>query len=88
MVKFSSNIGITKINERMDGNRFYDMIRAFGFGSRTGIELRGEVRARCPPAAASTAASAAPPSPSARGISVTPSGWPPGWRPWSTAERS
>jgi cell division protein FtsI (penicillin-binding protein 3) len=27
----------------MDGNRFYDMIRAFGFGSRTGIELRGEV---------------------------------------------
>ena len=37
VVKFSSNIGITKINERMDGNRFYDMIRAFGFGSRTGI---------------------------------------------------
>jgi cell division protein FtsI (penicillin-binding protein 3) len=43
VVKFSSNIGITKINDRMDGNRFYDMIRAFGFGSRTGIELRGEV---------------------------------------------
>jgi cell division protein FtsI (penicillin-binding protein 3) len=43
VVKFSSNIGITKVNERMDGNRFYDMIRAFGFGSRTGIELRGEV---------------------------------------------
>ncbi|MFA6147507.1 MAG: penicillin-binding protein [bacterium] len=43
VVKFSSNIGITKINERMDGNRFYDMIRAFGFGSRTGIELQGEV---------------------------------------------
>ncbi|MDP2657529.1 MAG: penicillin-binding protein, partial [Candidatus Deferrimicrobium sp.] len=43
VVKVSSNIGITKINERMDGDRFYDMIRAFGFGSRTGIELRGEV---------------------------------------------
>ena len=43
VVKFSSNIGITKINERMDGDRFYDMIRAFGFGTRTGIELRGEV---------------------------------------------
>ena len=43
VVKFSSNIGITKINDRMDGNRFYDMIRAFGFGSRTGIELQGEV---------------------------------------------
>jgi cell division protein FtsI (penicillin-binding protein 3) len=43
VVKFSSNIGIAKISERMDGNRFYDMIRAFGFGSRTGIELQGEV---------------------------------------------
>jgi cell division protein FtsI (penicillin-binding protein 3) len=43
VVKLSSNIGMVKINERMDGNRFYDMIRAFGFGSRTGIELRGEV---------------------------------------------
>jgi len=43
VVKFSSNIGITKINDRMDGDRFYDMIRAFGFGARTGIELKGEV---------------------------------------------
>ncbi|TSA00880.1 MAG: penicillin-binding protein [Deltaproteobacteria bacterium] len=43
VVKFSSNIGITKINERMDGGRFQEMIRAFGFGSRTGIELLGEV---------------------------------------------
>jgi cell division protein FtsI (penicillin-binding protein 3) len=48
VVKFSSNIGITKINERMDGNRFYDMIRAFGFGSRTGIELQGEVPGLAP----------------------------------------
>src|SRR5512139_2541227 len=48
IVKFSSNIGITKINERMDGNRFYDMIRAFGFGSRTGIELKGEVPGLAP----------------------------------------
>jgi cell division protein FtsI (penicillin-binding protein 3) len=48
VVKFSSNIGITKINDRMDGNRFYDMIRAFGFGSRTGIELRGEVPGLAP----------------------------------------
>jgi cell division protein FtsI (penicillin-binding protein 3) len=48
VVKFSSNIGITKINDRMDGNRFYDMIRAFGFGSRTGIELQGEVPGLAP----------------------------------------
>jgi len=43
ILKYSSNIGAVKINERMAGGRFYDMIRAFGFGSRTGIELRGEV---------------------------------------------
>jgi cell division protein FtsI (penicillin-binding protein 3) len=48
VVKFSSNIGITKINDRMDGERFYDMIRAFGFGSRTGIELQGEVSGIAP----------------------------------------
>jgi len=48
VVKFSSNIGITKINDRMDGNKFYDMIRAFGFGTRTGIELRGEVPGLAP----------------------------------------
>lgn len=43
IVKFSSNIGIAKVSERMDPNRFYDMIRAFGFGTRTGIELSGEI---------------------------------------------
>jgi cell division protein FtsI (penicillin-binding protein 3) len=48
VLKFSSNIGITKINDRMDGNRFYDMIRAFGFGSTTGIELKGEVAGLAP----------------------------------------
>ena len=48
VVKFSSNIGITKINDRMSGDRFYEMIRAFGFGSRTGIELQGEVTGLAP----------------------------------------
>jgi len=48
VVKYSSNIGITKINDRMDGGRFHDMIRAFGFGARTGIELRGEVPGLAP----------------------------------------
>jgi cell division protein FtsI (penicillin-binding protein 3) len=43
ILKYSSNIGIMKINDRMNGDRFHDMIRAFGFGSRTGIELKGEV---------------------------------------------
>ncbi len=48
VVKYSSNIGITKIGERMDGNRFFDMIRSFGFGARTGIELQGEVPGLAP----------------------------------------
>lgn len=43
VIKFSSNIGATKISDRMDGARFCDMVRAFGFGTRTGIELTGEV---------------------------------------------
>jgi cell division protein FtsI (penicillin-binding protein 3) len=43
VLKYSSNIGITKINDRMDAGRFHEMIRAFGFGTRTGIELQGEV---------------------------------------------
>ncbi len=43
VIKFSSNIGATKISDRMDGGRFLDMIRAFGFGTRTGVELSGEI---------------------------------------------
>ncbi|MGE5663335.1 MAG: penicillin-binding protein [Deltaproteobacteria bacterium] len=43
VIKFSSNIGATKISDKMDGGRFADMIRSFGFGTRTGIELTGEM---------------------------------------------
>ncbi|MCL5884389.1 MAG: transpeptidase family protein [Deltaproteobacteria bacterium] len=43
VLKFSSNIGITKVSERMEPARYYDMIRAFGFGARTGLELSGEI---------------------------------------------
>jgi len=48
VLKYSSNIGITKINDRMDPGRFHEMIRAFGFGTRTGIELQGEVPGLAP----------------------------------------
>lgn len=41
--KYSSNIGAVKIAEKMDTGRFYGMVRAFGFGTPTGIELKGEV---------------------------------------------
>lgn len=42
----SSNIGIAKMALRMDPNLFYRHVRDFGFGSRTGIELPGEVIGR------------------------------------------
>ena len=39
----SSNIGAAKIGIRLGENRLYDYIRDYGFGSRTGILLPGEV---------------------------------------------
>ncbi len=48
VIKFSSNIGATKISDRMDGGRFLDMVRAFGFGTRTGVELSGEIAGLVP----------------------------------------
>ncbi|MDX1814887.1 MAG: penicillin-binding protein 2, partial [Thermodesulfobacteriota bacterium] len=48
VLKFSSNIGMIKISEKMDPGRYYDMIRAFGFGAKTGVELLGESRGLVP----------------------------------------
>jgi cell division protein FtsI/penicillin-binding protein 2 len=39
----SSNIGAAKIGIKMGPARLYDYIRTFGFGTRTGIPLQGEV---------------------------------------------
>jgi cell division protein FtsI/penicillin-binding protein 2 len=39
----SSNIGAAKIGIKMGPARLYDYIRSFGFGTRTGIPLQGEV---------------------------------------------
>lgn len=49
VLKYSSNIGASKISERMDSERFYDMIRSFGFGTKTGVELIGEIGGIMPP---------------------------------------
>ena len=49
VIKFSSNIGMIKVSEKMDPERFHDMIRAFGFGTRTGVELSGESGGLFPP---------------------------------------
>lgn len=39
----SSNIGVAKMAMRMGEHRFYEYIRGFGFGERTGIALPGEI---------------------------------------------
>lgn len=43
IIKVSSNIGIYKVQQRLGKRKFHDTIRAFGFGSRTGIDYPGEV---------------------------------------------
>ena len=43
ILKYSSNIGSVKIAERLGKEKFYDYIRNFGFGAKTGIDLPGEV---------------------------------------------
>ncbi|TMA38449.1 MAG: penicillin-binding protein 2, partial [Deltaproteobacteria bacterium] len=42
VIQYSSNIGATKVGERLGRERFHRYLRAFGFGDRTGIELPGE----------------------------------------------
>ena len=42
IIKFSSNIGASKVGEKMGRERFYRYICAFGFGEKTRIGLPGE----------------------------------------------
>ncbi|MCD6170256.1 MAG: PASTA domain-containing protein [Candidatus Latescibacteria bacterium] len=44
VIKHSSNIGAIKIAQAVGEKRFYHYIRAFGFGTRTGIGLPGEAK--------------------------------------------
>jgi cell division protein FtsI (penicillin-binding protein 3) len=44
VIKYSSNIGAAKIALQLGNERYYRYIKGFGFGSRTGIMLPGEVR--------------------------------------------
>ncbi len=43
ILKYSSNIGSVKISERLGKEKFYEYIQKFGFGTKTGIDLPGEV---------------------------------------------
>ncbi|HVB80734.1 MAG TPA: penicillin-binding protein [Candidatus Binataceae bacterium] len=42
IIEVSSNIGASKIALKLGSERFYDGLRAFGLGGRTGIDLPGE----------------------------------------------
>jgi len=43
VVVHSSNIGAAKLGMKLGEQRFYEYVRSFGFGERTGINLPGEV---------------------------------------------
>ncbi len=49
VIKYSSNIGASKIAQHLGKDRFYQYIRKFGFGQLSGIELPGEVSGCVPP---------------------------------------
>ena len=42
VLKYSSNIGSAKIGQKLGKDAFYEYIKSFGFGSKTGIDLPGE----------------------------------------------
>jgi cell division protein FtsI (penicillin-binding protein 3) len=44
ILKFSSNIGSVKIGKMLERDRYYGYLKDFGFGSRSGIDLPGEVK--------------------------------------------
>lgn len=43
VLKYSSNIGMAKVAMRVDIEEIYNIMRSFGFGRPTGIDLPGEV---------------------------------------------
>jgi cell division protein FtsI (penicillin-binding protein 3) len=44
ILAYSSDVGAIKIGLRLGAPKFYDYIRAFGFGQSTGVDLPGETR--------------------------------------------
>jgi cell division protein FtsI (penicillin-binding protein 3) len=42
VIQYSSNIGCSKVADRLGRERYYDYLRKFGFGQRSGVELPGE----------------------------------------------
>lgn len=50
IIQFSSNIGVTKVAEKLRKDRYYKYIERFGFGQQTGVDLPGEVTGMVRPA--------------------------------------
>ncbi|MBT3514471.1 MAG: penicillin-binding protein 2 [Nitrospina sp.] len=46
IISKSSNIGSVKVAQQLGKNSFYDYIRKFGFGQKTGVDLPGEAAGR------------------------------------------
>ncbi|MHB8092582.1 MAG: penicillin-binding protein [Syntrophales bacterium] len=44
IIKYSSNIGSAKVAEKLGKEKFYEYIKKFGFGDKTGIDLPGEAK--------------------------------------------
>ncbi|MHB1686569.1 MAG: penicillin-binding protein [Ignavibacteriaceae bacterium] len=44
VIEESSNIGMSKLSQKIDDDTFYKYVRAFGFGNYTSISLPGEVK--------------------------------------------
>jgi cell division protein FtsI (penicillin-binding protein 3) len=43
ILEFSSNVGAAKLGLRLGEQRLHDALRNFGFGSKTGVDLPGEI---------------------------------------------
>jgi cell division protein FtsI/penicillin-binding protein 2 len=71
IIAYSHNVGAAEIGIAVGGRTLYDMIRRFGFGERTGVELPGENPGILPPLDAWSGSSLATIS-FGQGISTTP----------------
>lgn len=71
IIQYSSNIGVTKVAEKLGKDRYYKTIEKFGFGQATGVDLPGEAAGAVRPAAKWASIDIATHA-FGQGISVTP----------------